>query len=75
MLTLNLSNNSIHTIDIDTFSKLKKLEHLVLAKNRLESFDNRIIEKLNRLVSLDLSENKFMDLRNANMLKSRSLEV
>jgi len=51
------------------------LEHLVLAKNRLESFDNRIIEKLNRLVSLDLSENKFMDLRNSNMLKSRSLET
>lgn len=47
----------------------------MLAKNRLESFDNRIIEKLNRLVSLDLSENKFMDLRNSNMLKSRSLEV
>ena len=52
-----------------------KLENLTLADNRLEAFNHLVIEKAVNLQSLDLSGNKFMDLKNEPIVKSKSLKV
>jgi Leucine-rich repeat (LRR) protein len=55
---INLSNNKINTLDINTFTGLN-LKYLDLNNNCLEKFDVNIFKDLPNLIELDLSENLF----------------
>lgn len=75
LVNLTLASNSIHTIYLDSFNKLKKLKHVDLSSNRLEYIDNRIFEENTNLETLDLSGNKFMTLQDQPFIKSSSLQL
>lgn len=72
---LQIDRNSIDSIDLDAFSSLRELKYLSLAYNRLETFDKRIVEQNLKLISLNLAGNNFMNLQNAPILYSPSLQV
>lgn len=59
---LNLSDNALHTLDLEAFAKLRRLSELDLSNNRLEYLDERLFNRNKRLFKIDLSGNKFMSL-------------
>lgn len=70
-----MNDNSIDHIDLDAFAGLKKLNTVILSRNRLEAFDNRIFEQNPQLFSVDLAENTFMNLPNEPLIISQSLQM
>lgn len=74
LVSLQLDHNSIHSIALFAFADLKELKTVSLAYNRLSVFDKRIFEQNVKLRSLSLAGNNFMDLPNAPIVLSQSLE-
>lgn len=70
-----LANNSISTIHIDAFEKLRNLEFLDLSYNRLSVFDDKILENNHNLITVKLRGNKFMNLADDPILKNPALQV
>lgn len=51
------------------------LESVNLSNNRLEWLDNRLFEQNRQLTRINLSGNKFMELPNEPILRSKSIQV
>lgn len=60
---------------MDAFVSLKNLQNIILANNRLETFDKNIFEQNTKLTNVNLSGNKFMNLNNVPILKSASVQM
>lgn len=86
LLVLSLANNSIDSIESNTFQNLKNLKYFFLNNNNIKEINDSLFSGLN-LKSLNISKNKisevkfetFKDLVNLHQLdlgnKSLSFEV
>ncbi|XP_055548173.1 uncharacterized protein LOC129731849 isoform X2 [Wyeomyia smithii] len=73
LVKLFLSDNSIHTISLNAFSHLRKLQTLDLSHNRLELLHEDLFEQNEKLIDLNLSNNNFISLQHRPLLKSSSI--
>lgn len=62
LVSLDLSHNSIESLDRRCFSNLISLENLNLSNNRLKSLDESIFSHLKKLKKLNLSHNNLKTL-------------
>ncbi|XP_053695436.1 uncharacterized protein LOC128742961 [Sabethes cyaneus] len=73
LVKLFLSDNAIHTISLNAFSTLRKLQTLDLSHNRLEQLHEDLFEHNEKLIDLNLSNNNFISLDSRPLLKSSSI--
>ena len=66
---LELQNEGINDIELNTFEHMTKLETLILSRNSLKSLRCCIFSRLNALVHLDLSENRLETFRDESIFK------
>ena len=62
--TLEISNNNLGQIPINTFQDFNNLEKLILTGNKLKALSKDMFTGLDNLYLLDLSENQISDLTN-----------
>lgn len=58
LVTLDLSNNRIESLDRRIFSALNNLQVLCLHKNRIKRIDGNLFSHLKKLTAINLSDNK-----------------
>lgn len=63
LLTLNLSNNKIPEIPVDTFSDLENLHELDLSLNKIQSLHNDVFASLKSLQKLYLNNNYITSIK------------
>lgn len=61
---LDLSSNSLSSLDVRAFGQLRKLESLQLASNNLNVIDDGALGGLSTLINLNLAHNRFVALPN-----------
>ena len=74
LLYLDLSSNTIHTVDSITFSFIPKLEVLLISNNSIAFLENTVFSDLTELRHLDLSFNYLSQVADETFEKNSQLE-
>ncbi|GIY81710.1 toll-like receptor Tollo [Caerostris darwini] len=60
--TLNISNNTISSLNNSSFQDLKQLRHLSISQNQISNLTREVFRQLPSLKTVDLSKNKIHNL-------------